>query len=218
MSHTDEILTDAHTHSPNPVAGISLVDISNRLEEVAVPAPKGVFLSGGIHPCAIPDNWQATAERIEAMLRDKSLTCLGECGFDRTSPHGIELQQQAFSALAAISAKLHKAMIIHCVHAADILLRYAHLMPGEGMWTVHGFRGKPQAMRQLLDAGFSISFGARANPDSVKACPADRIFLETDTSPHEALPAVYERFSELCGEHLADTVSRNFQRICNPYA
>ena len=104
-------------------------------------------------------------------------------------------------------------MLIHCVHAADLLLQHSSLMPGEGMWIVHGFRGKPAAMSQLLNAGFSVSFGAKANPGSVAACPADRIFLETDTAMPTSLRETYSSFSTLRGENLESVVVRNFRRI-----
>lgn len=202
---------DVHTHAPNANAAISVVDASG-----AHPVPiacNGIVYSVGIHPCSIPSDLHGEISRIAILSQAGNIAAIGECGFDRTSSHSVELQRLAFSELAAISRKEGMPMLIHCVHAADLLLQYSRLMPREGMWIVHGFRGKPAAMRQLLNAGFSVSFGTKANPGSVAACPADRIFLETDTAMPTSLRETYSRFSALRGESLESVAARNFRRI-----
>ena len=202
---------DVHTHAPNENAAISVVDASG-----AHPVPaacNGIVYSVGIHPCNIPSDLHGEISRIALLSQSGSIAAIGECGFDRTSNHSVELQRLAFSELATISRKERMPMLIHCVHAADLLLQYFRLMPGEGMWVVHGFRGKPAAMLQLLNAGFSVSFGTKANLESAAACPADRIFLETDTAMPTSLCETYSRLSALRGENLESVVARNFRRI-----
>ncbi len=202
---------DVHTHAPNANAALSVVDASGC--DPVPAACNGIVYSVGIHPCNIPSNLHDEIRRIGLLSQAGRIAAIGECGFDRTSNHSVEQQKQAFSELAAISRKEGMPMLIHCVHAADLLLQYSRLMPREGMWIVHGFRGKPAAMSQLLNAGFSVSFGAKANPDSVAACPADRIFLETDTAMPTSLRETYSSFSALRGENLESAVARNFGRI-----
>lgn len=202
---------DVHTHAPNANAAISVVDASGARPVPA--AGNGIVYSVGIHPCSIPSDPHGEISRIAILSQAGDIAAIGECGFDRTSSHPVELQRQVFSELTAISRKEGMPMLIHCVHAADLLLQYSRLMPREGMWIVHGFRGKPAAMQQLLSAGFSVSFGAKANPDSVAACPADRIFLETDTAMPTSLRETYSSFSALRGESLESVVARNFRRI-----
>ncbi len=202
---------DVHTHAPNENAAISVVDASG-VHPVPI-ACNGNVYSVGIHPCNIPHDFQDEISRIALLSQLGSIAAIGECGFDRTSNHSVELQRQVFSELTAMSRKEGMPMLIHCVHATDLLLQYSRLMPREGMWIVHGFRGKPAAMSQLLNAGFSVSFGAKANPNSVIACPADRIFLETDTAMPTSLCETYSRLSALRGENLESVVARNFRRI-----
>ncbi len=202
---------DVHTHAPNGNAAISVVDASG-----ARPVPaacNSIVYSVGIHPCNIPSDLHGEISRIALLAQSGNIAAIGECGFDRTSNHSVKLQRQVFSELAAISRKEKMPMLIHCVHAADLLLQYSGLMPGEGMWIVHGFRGKPAAMSQLLNAGFSVSFGAKANPDSVAACPDNRIFLETDTAMPTSLCETYSILSALRGENLESVAVRNFRRI-----
>lgn len=202
---------DVHTHTPNANAAISVVDASG-CDPVPV-AGNGIVYSVGIHPCNIPSNFQDEIQRITLLSLNESIAAIGECGFDRTSKYSVELQKSVFSELAAISRKEAMPMLIHCVHATDLLLQFSGLMPGEGMWIVHGFRGKPATMLQLIKAGFSVSFGAKANIDSVKACPDERIFLETDTTMPTSLCETYNCFSALRGENLESVVARNFMRI-----
>lgn len=202
---------DIHTHSPNEKAGISLVDAS--LQNVAALRPDNVLYSMGIHPCNIPENWRENAEIIREALRKHQIAAVGECGFDRTSPFPLEMQREVFDRLSKISAEANSPLIIHCVRAADVLLQYSNRMPAHGMWIVHGFRGKPAAMHQLLNAGYSISFGQHFNAGSLKACPAERIFVETDTASHEVLTATYRRCREMRGGNPETDIEQNFVRL-----
>ena len=47
----------------------------------------------------------------------------------------------------------------------------------------HGFRGNARVARQLLDAGFYLSYGQYFNPEAVRITPIDRLLVETDESP-----------------------------------
>ncbi len=205
------MLIDIHTHSPNDKAGISLVDAS--LQNVAALRPHGVLYSMGIHPCNIPENWKENAEIVREALRKHQIAAVGECGFDRTSSFPIEMQKEVFDTLSQISAEANSPIIIHCVRAADVLMQYSNRMPAPGMWILHGFRGKPAAMHQLLNAGFSISFGQHFNAESLKACPAERIFVETDTASHDVLTETYRRCREMRGEKIETDIERNFVRL-----
>lgn len=202
------MLIDIHTHSSNPFAGACVVDCSGK--DIAEVQGKGVRLSRGIHPAFITRQWRKEAEIIESMAERRLVDAVGECGFDRTSAVDVNIQEEVFRAMADVSRRLSLPMIVHCVHAADVLLKYSRMMPAEGAWIVHGFRGKPTAMRQLLDAGFSVSFGAKANAESMAECDAERLFLETDTATPETLKLVYDECSRLRGEDIAPVIERNF--------
>lgn len=203
-------LIDIHTHSPNPFAAVSVVDATGATE---LPRREGIVYSAGIHPCFIAPNHREQAATISALAASGQIAAIGECGFDRTSSVPIDIQAEVFSALARLSAERAMPMIIHCVHGADRLLQFRKFMPFIGAWVIHGFRGKPAAMGQLVEAGFSISFGARANAESVKLCPGNRIFLETDTAPHSALQQIYQNYSALRGEDLETVAAENYRRL-----
>jgi TatD DNase family protein len=49
-------------------------------------------------------------------------------------------------------------------------------------WIIHGFRGKPQLARQLINQGFYISLGELFNPQTATIIPTNRLLFETDES------------------------------------
>ena len=211
MISDTHIYIDIHTHAPNCIAKFSIIDASGIR---SVPAGvDGILYSAGIHPCNIPQDLQNEIENIDILTSSEKIAAIGECGFDRTSNFPVEMQKHAFAELSSISHNKKVPMLIHCVHAADLLLQYSKLMPAAGSWIIHGFRGKPSAMRQLLDAGFSISFGAKANSESVETCPACRLFLETDTATPTSLRETYDNYSALRREDLESVIAANFKRI-----
>ncbi len=111
---------------------------------------------------------------------------IGECGLDRICDAAYDLQIEAFKAQIELSERLSLPIILHCVRSLDDVLR---LKQGTHQpWVWHGFRGKPQQLKQLLDHGFYVSFGFRHNPDSLLSCPSDRLFLETDDTPQPIVP------------------------------
>lgn len=103
---------------------------------------------------------------------------VGECGLDRLCSTPYDLQLTAFEAQIQLSERLARPLILHCVRAIDDVLRLHRGTRQPWIW--HGFRGKPQQLQQLLDHGFYISFGLRYNTESLRQCPLDRLFLETD--------------------------------------
>lgn len=118
---------------------------------------------------------------------------IGECGLDRLYRDTYELQLKAMQAHIQLSERLAVPMIVHCVKAFDDLLRLHRqaTLP----WIIHGFRGNPQQLAQLLSHGLYVSFGYKYNRDSLLACPLDRMFLETDDTALPIAP-LYEQVAE----------------------
>lgn len=135
---------------------------------------------------------------------------IGECGLDRVCATPYDLQLSAFEAQIRFSEDLGCPLLLHCVRALDDILRLKRGTTQPWIW--HGFRGKPQQLQQLLDHGFYVSFGFRHNVDSLRACPTDCLFLETDDTP-ESIAMLYaevarirqttpEQLNEQCWENL----------------
>lgn len=169
--------------------------------------------SFGLHPWYLTDHWEQDLEAF-----DGHPVLIGECGLDRLCETPYELQLKAFQAQIQLSERLELPLVLHCVRALDDALR---LKRGTRQpWIFHGFRGKPQQLQQLLDHGFYISFGFRHNTESLRACPSDRLFLETDDSP-EPIASLYETAAALRSttvDALNNQLWQNLKEIIRPSA
>ena len=166
---------DIHTHNNTPACRTIY---NNGTEYVA-----GRSISLGIHPWYISDKWRDDLAAIATLAKEEKVVAIGECGLDTLkSTAAIGLQEEIFKAHILLSEALQKPLIIHCVKAFDRLIALRKETKPAQAWILHGFRGKPQQAGQLIKAGFHISLGERFNPDSAKAIPIDRLFIETDES------------------------------------
>lgn len=168
---------DVHTHHSGAHDAIINLDPGK------TPEP-GRLYSAGIHP------WYAAdpAPGFEELAARPEVVAIGEAGFDRLRGPAPEVQRRAFERCVAVSERLRKPMILHVVRAFDIILAEKKRLRPSQPWIIHGFRGKPALARQLLEAGFYLSYGEGANPASVAATPPDRLLVETDEAA--ALPDI----------------------------
>lgn len=149
----------------------------------------------GIHP------WKADEEFVVPDLSSK--LAIGECGLDGLRGPSMERQEEVFVQQIKLSEKLEKPLIIHCVKALDRLLQLHKELKPKQFWVLHGFRGKPQQLRSLLDAGFFVSFGFQHNEESLRICPIDRLLLETDADEERSIEELYNNVANLRGVNLA---------------
>lgn len=127
----------------------------------------------------------------------------------------MERQEEVFLQHIALSERLGKPLIVHCVKALDRLLRLHREQKPTMPWMLHGFRGKPQQLRSLLDAGFYIGFGFRHNAESLRLCPAERLLLESDDQP-QSITLLYRKVAEERGIEVAvlcDEMGKNYRKF-----
>lgn len=177
-------LIDFHTHDLAAEAGTAIVNLPReQLLRPATfrPAPNALY-SAGVHPWWTDSDAAALLAGLEELLPHPSIVAVGECGFDRLRGGSLPLQQDVFERQIALAEKHSLPVTIHCVRAFDLLLKCARQLRPATRWTIHGFRGRPALARQLLDAGFDLSFGLRFNPESLRLTPPSRRKFETDDS------------------------------------
>lgn len=176
------MIRDIHTHHL-PVhpdeAIVSYYCSSHSLTDM----DRAVHLSAGIHP------WFLTEEDItlqlawlDTLLEDKRLLAIGEAGLDKCCHTPFALQQKAFEAQIICSEHRDLPMILHIVRAYQELIAYRKSLHARQPWIIHGFRGKKEVARSLLDQGFYLSFGQKFQPETLRYVPEDRLLLETDES------------------------------------
>lgn len=163
--------------------------------------------SWGIHPCNAPvAQWQP---RLEGCI------AIGECGLDHLCGVPARMQERLFLRHVALSEDARMPLIVHCVRAyEEVMAIHRRLRPAQP-WMVHGFRGKPSVLNRLLDEGLYVSFGVLFNEESVRACPAERLLVETDDRL-VAVDTVYEAIASVRGIQTADLAAcmqRNHARL-----
>ena len=124
---------------------------------------------------------------------------IGECGLDALRGPSMEVQEAVFRKQVALSERIERPLIVHCVKAIDRLLRIRKELKPTQLWMLHGFRGKPQQLRSLLDAGFYVSFGFNHNDESLRICPINRMLLETDTEEGHSIQEIYNNVAQKKG-------------------
>ena len=181
-------LLDFHTHLHNieRYRGDSTVIAVRSLMPDEETDDRSDLYTVGIHPME-PDH---TVEELEQLAQrvGSQLIGIGECGWDGRSPLSMERQTELVRAQIRLADRLGLPIIYHVVGGWHLLLceRKAH---PEGIWIVHGFRGKPALLRQLEEADIRVSLHPKYHWEAVPTLP---FFLETDDSD-TPLSEVYER-------------------------
>lgn len=192
---------DFHTHHLPTENGV-----------VAVVAGRDTW---GIHPWQVGQSPLAKDLEEAAEVDWETLLAVGECGLDATRGPSMALQEEVFLQHIALSERLGKPLIIHCVKALDRLLRLRREQNPTMPWMLHGFRGKPQQLRSLLDAGFYVGFGFRHNAESLRLCPLERLLLESDDEQNP-ISFLYNKVAAERGmetAELCDEMGKNYQKF-----
>lgn len=211
---------DIHTHSLS--SGKDVISIFNRsvgeFGSFCGLDLQHQLYSLGIHPWKIrEDNLSKGIDFIEKNSIFDSIKAIGECGLDKLCDTPWNLQEKAFIAQIKISEFIKKPLIIHCVKAFNELIAFKKEIKPQQPWIIHGFRGKPEQVNQLIHNGFYLSFGPKYNEESIKMIPLERLFLETDDS-REPIEFVYRRVSDnleinldILQQRIRENVDRHFR-------
>ena len=174
------MLLDIHTHhlSEDPSNAVLNCDIKNQ------PIPNNAFyISVSIHPWQLTyDNSQLQLEWLLTTLTDKRVIAIGEVGLDKLCTTPFDLQNNIFCNIIDIASQYNLPLIIHAVKTTNELIMLKKQIQPKNAWIIHGFRGKKELAKSLVEQGFYLSFGERYNPQSLQSTPVDRLLFETDES------------------------------------
>jgi len=206
-----------HTHQfTNQTDVLELVNQYPQEFDVAIP-----FYSIGIHPLFINENrLKDDFQVVDEKLVLPECLALGECGLDKRSETPFEVQQSVFEKQLALAEKHNKPVVIHCVAAFQELIETKKRLKITVPMVIHGFSKKVELAKQLMDAGFYVSFGKNLlrNPEleSVfKSIPNDKFLLETDTI-EEGIQEVYALAAKYKGLELSELqkiVNKNYNAV-----
>lgn len=146
-----------------------------------------VYATAGVHPHDAKDAAPEIMREIEKLLAHPRMVAVGEVGLDYYHNHSPkEVQIKIFREFIQMHRRLGKTLVIHCRDAYDDMhqiLKEEKAQSG----IMHCFSSDKPTMEKFLDLGFYISFAGPltykkndALREAAKACPIDRLLLETD--------------------------------------
>jgi TatD DNase family protein len=150
-----------------------------------------IHATAGIHPHAAAQADDAGRERIRTLLRESAVVAIGETGLDYyydNSPRATQRRLFAWHLEEAAAANM--PVVVHSRAADDdaaAMIRAATGVRG----VLHCFSGGPGLLDTALAADWYVSFAGMvtfrsfAAVDLLRAVPADRLLIETD-SPYLA--------------------------------
>ena len=179
----------------------------------------GFFYSVGIHPHDLVDvdieEYKCRVDLFTFLSRMEPVVAIGEAGLDKLVNIPMDEQMEVFRFAVSISEMRQKPLIIHCVRAMEELLAVRKEMSPKQPWIWHGFRGKPEQAKQLLDQGFYLSFGWLYHEETMAMVPKDRLFIETDntTAKIETILLKAAKVRGVEPEALRRTIRKNIQKV-----
>ncbi len=197
LHSASEVVADARN------AGVELLinigtDVANSRQAIAVAkAHRGVWATAGVHPHEASQG----IDGLEDLLTNPEVVAVGEAGLDYYYDHSPRsVQREAFAQQIELAKRYDLALVVHSRAAWDDTFA---VFDSEGMpsrTVMHCFTGSPHEAEKCLQRGAMISFSgiitfpkAPEVRDSARACPLDRLMVETDSPflapvPHRGKP------------------------------
>lgn len=151
------------------------------------PHARADYMTLGLHPMSHLSKAFITEpiDKVKEVLKNtiinapKQVIGFGECGWDKRSPLTIDEQDLLMEIQISVAEELGLPLVLHIVSYWHVLLKKQkehRSVP----WIVHGFRGKPQLAKQLLDADIHLSLHPALIKHSAEL--PGSFFIETDES------------------------------------
>lgn len=187
------VITNFHSHDTSAQEALISVDIDDFKPQY------GKVYSVGLHPWHIGDDWQQKIEKLKEAAQHQLVVAIGETGLDSLKGPSLEVQEQVMQAHINIASASGKPLIIHCVRTSQQVLKLWRDNPEAHnvAWVIHGFRGNENVARQLLDAGFYLSYGSKHNAEALAITPIDHLLVETDDEPSASIEAVLKAVAKV---------------------
>lgn len=187
-----EVLARAHAAEVTRIVtvGVDVAD-SERAARIAA-RHDGVWCTAGIHPHAADGADAAAFERIAALAERPEVVAIGETGLDYhydNSPR--DTQRQAFRRHIELAGQLDLPLVVHSRDADEDTVAALREAGSAATGVLHCFTGASRLLDAALELGWHVSFAGMitfrkfTGADLLRAVPAGRLLLETD-SPYLA--------------------------------
>ncbi|MBN1131573.1 MAG: TatD family hydrolase [Bacteroidales bacterium] len=196
------IYLNIHSHRPEQTGWERAIQNIFARDYLPEKCTGGAF-SVGLHPYHTGTAGGEEAIRRVRLATDNMNVCaVGETGLDRSIEIPFEQQARVFKLQVEIAESAGLPVILHVVKAFNEMIRFMKQDRPVVPMVVHGYKGGPQMVRELVRAGFLVSFGEAITgrhgkvKEALRSVPADRFFLETDESERD-IREIYRVASEI---------------------
>ncbi len=157
-------------------------------QAIALAGRYGLSATAGVHP-HVASSWNdEVAARIATALDHPTVVAVGETGLDYHYDHSPRpAQRAAFEAQLGLAVDRERPVVVHGREADDDLAAMLRIVGSHAPAVVlHSFSSGPGVVDAGMTIGAYFSFSGMVTfkswtlVDVVRACPADRLLLETD--------------------------------------
>jgi TatD DNase family protein len=166
-----------------------------RAARVLAHAHADVWFTAGVHPHVASKAPATALAEIEALACDPRCAAIGETGLDYhydSSPRPV--QRALFEAHLGLAARLGLPAVVHSRSAEEDTIAVLRASPPGLTAVLHCFAGSSALLDAALDNGWHVSFTGLISfrnydgGDLLRAVPADRFMIETDSPYLAPLP------------------------------
>ncbi len=172
------------------------------LEKIAQ-TQENVWFSIGTHPCNVAEEPDVQASELIDLSAHEKCVAIGEAGLDYFhNPESSDLQKTSFRQHISAARQTGLPLIIHARKADEDIEAILREESEQGAFpfVLHCFSSGAQLAKTGLELGGYLSFSgivtfnsAKEILEIAKACPSDRILVETDApylapTPHRGKP------------------------------
>ncbi|MGM9813416.1 MAG: TatD family hydrolase [Candidatus Enteromonas sp.] len=217
-------------------AGYDLAS-SKRAVEIASRYPE-VYALVGFHPENLEGVSEDALKEMEELSKSPKVLGIGEIGLDYhwyKDPKDHENQKKWFVKQIDLANRLNLPICIHAREAYGDLLPLLKEHPVHRSGVLHCYSGSVEMMKEFAKLGFYFGFdgpitykNAVTPKECVKACPIDRILVETDSPylppvPHRGkqnkpafIPIIVRQMAslrEIDENSMKEALEQNFMRL-----
>jgi len=145
------------------------------------------YYSVGFHPYNVGKvDEEETLNRVRKAVEHPRVLAIGEIGLDKSIEASMDDQQRIFEKQVEIARSAKLPVILHAVRSFNELLVFMKKHQPEVPMIIHGYNGSVEMARDLVEAGFFISFGQAITGEhskiveALQVVPLEKMFLETD--------------------------------------
>ena len=184
-----EVIENARRAGVGTFINVGTDAASSRASLELAKAHDFIYAAAGIHPHDAKDADEKAVKEMEELFKNPKMAAIGEVGLDFFRDHSPrQKQEEIFRGFLDLHRITSKPLVIHCRDAYERMLEMLReeLKPPV-LGVMHCFSSDKITMKRFLDLGLFISFAGPltykkndALREACKACPLDRLLLETD--------------------------------------